>query len=361
MKINKLLSILALSAIIFTSCSKEDSPLLPKGDYENGILISGEGSPSAGTGSVSYVSNDLTTTENLIYKKANSEELGTFLQSMAFDDNRAFIIVDNQNTISVVNRYTFKKESAITVGLQTPRYMTIVGNKGYVTNWGSGSFGDNVSDDFISIVNLETYEVESKIDVAVGPERILAHDGKLYVSHKGGFGMNNKISIIDIATSKVVKEITVNDIPDEIFIDNNNFLVVLCEGKAAWTGNETLASITRINTTNNTIESKIEFANGMHPSLMVLDNTTAYYSVGNSVYKMNISDTELPTTEFLTISLFTTGGFASFYGMAVKDDKFYALNTRFSDISELQVFNLSDKKQIKTVEAPIGASKIYFN
>ena len=71
---NKLLSALfILSVLFFTSCSTDDSPSELKGDYENGILISGEG--SATTGSVSFVSSDFLTSENLIYKNVNNAEL----------------------------------------------------------------------------------------------------------------------------------------------------------------------------------------------------------------------------------------------------------------------------------------------
>ena len=93
MKINKLTTKLTiLSALFLASCTSDDDSIEePKGDYENGILISGEGS-GASTGSVTFVSEDFVTSENLIYKNINGTELGIYLQSMAFDDTRAFII-----------------------------------------------------------------------------------------------------------------------------------------------------------------------------------------------------------------------------------------------------------------------------
>jgi len=147
MKMNKLITKLFILSVLFlTSCSTDDDTTSEsKGDYENGILISGEGSPSTGTGSVSFVSDDLLTTDNLIYKNVNTTELGTFLQSMAFDDDRAFIVVDNANTITVVDRYTFEELGTITTDLVKPRYMVTIENKGYVTNWGAT---DDDTDEF---------------------------------------------------------------------------------------------------------------------------------------------------------------------------------------------------------------------
>jgi len=241
MRIYKLVTLLMLGAVLFTSCNG-DSNDEPKGDYENGILISGEGS-GAGTGSISFVSDDYEIVENLIYQKVNLVELGTYLQSMAFDNDNAYTVVDNQNTVTVVDRYTFEKIGAITEELATPRYMTTADNKGYVTNWGT-------TQAYVSVYDLSTYDFIKKINIGSGPERIIESNGKLYVSHKGGYGSNNIISVIDIATDDV-QEITVSDNPDEMYFNNNGQLVVLSEGAvqydASWSvvGN-TIGSITTI-------------------------------------------------------------------------------------------------------------------
>lgn len=344
MRINKLLAVLLFGAIAFASCTSE-SPILPRGDYEGGILISGEGS-GAGTGSVSFVSDDFETAENLIYKKVNSSELGVYLQSMAFDTDRAFIVVDNQNTITAVDRYTFTKVGVLTSELATPRFMTVADNKGYVTNWGT-------TDAFVSVYDLTSYEFIKKINIGSGPERIIESNGKLYVSHQGAYGSNNIISVIDIATDNV-EEISVNERPDEMFIDNNNFLVVLCEGKAAWTGDETIASITRINTSNNTVQSEIIFPDTEHPSLMVLENNTIYYALSGKVYAIDIDATSLSTAEILTAEGYL-------YGIEVEGNSLFTLNANFSDLSTLNVYDITTKAKTQTKSVALGASKIYFN
>ena len=345
MRINKLLAALVFGAIAFTSCT-DDSPSLPRGDYEGGVLISGEGSGSTSTGSVSFVSDDFETVENLIYKKVNSSELSTNLQSMAFDSDNAFIVVDNQNTITVVDRYSFVKEATITEELETPRFMTVADNKAYVTNWGTTGA-------FVAVYDLTSYDFIKKINIGDGPERIIESNGKLYVSHQGGWGSNNVISVIDLSTDNV-EEVSVNERPDEMFIDNNNFLVVLCEGKAAWTGDETIASITRINTSNNTVQSEIIFPATEHPSLMVLENNTIYYAVGNNIYSIDTDATSLSTSEIVTAEGFI-------YGMEVEGNSLFTLNANFKDSSTLNVFDITTKAKTQTKLVALGASKIYFN
>ncbi|WNH07858.1 YncE family protein [Thalassobellus suaedae] len=355
MKINKLISkLFIVSVLFFTSCNEDDTPQEPKGDYENGILISGEGS-GAGTGSVSFVSNDFTSSENLIYKKVNNNnEFGTYLQSVAFDNERAFVIVD-AGTITVVDRYTFVQEATITTGLVTPRYMVIVGDKGYVTNWGSTV---DETDDFIAVVDLNTYEVEGTIAVGNGPERIIEKDDVLYVSHKGAYTNNDVVSVIDIST-KNVQEVTVQDNPDELFFNSSGGLVVLSEGRTVYDSNwsvisKTSGSISTINTSTLEVDSVLSFADGEQPSLMVLDEGTIYYELNGGLYEMDENATTLAAT-----SSFTPDGY--FYGLEVRDGSIYTLDGNFSDASTLYVYDTATKEKTQTISVGIGAAKIYFN
>ncbi|WP_298534829.1 YncE family protein [uncultured Algibacter sp.] len=355
MKINKLISkAFILSVLFLASCSDDDSPQLPKGAYENGILVSGEGS-GAGTGSISFISNDLTESENLIYKKVNSVELGIYLQSIAFDNDNAYIIVDNANTIAVVDRYTFEYKNEVVTDLSTPRFMTIVGDKGYVTNWGSTS---DETDDFVAVVDLLTFSVEKTISVGNGPERIISRDGKLYVSHKGAFTNNDIISVITLSNDNV-EEVTVKDRPDELFFNNSGDLVVLSEGRTLYdtdwnvTGN-TLGSISTIDVTSLNVDTELNFADGEHPSLMVIDGSTIYYALGNDIFAMDANATTLPASSVLTAEGYL-------YGMEVNNNRIYATNASFTDVSTLNIYDLETGSKLDSKSVALGAAKIYFN
>ncbi|MFD0991723.1 YncE family protein [Tenacibaculum geojense] len=348
-------TLLVLGVLTFVSCSDSDNNSVPRGDYENGILISGEGS-GAGSGSVSYISYDYTVEESRIFNKVNSSDLGTYLQSISFDSDRAYIVVDLQNSVTVVDRYTFEELGKITEDLSNPRYMEVVGNRGYITNWGDGS---NENDDFVAIVDINSFELIEKINVANGPERIVHNNGKLYVSHKGAYSTNNIISIINL-TDNSIDTITVKDNPDEISFNSNNQLVVLSEGRTIYDASynvigHTLAGITTINIQSNEIVSEVVFDEGIHPSLMDIDNETLYYSIGNNIYKINIDDSSPSTTVLLSAA----EGYL--YGMSVENGMLYSADASFTDVSKLNIFNLASNNIVKTLDAPLGASKIYFN
>lgn len=350
---NILLPVVALLLLTF-SCSSDDDTfyeeevVAPLGAYEDGILVSSEGGPS----SIAFISEDLSTSENTIYYNVNNEDLGVYLQSIGFNNDLAYIVTDSNNTITIVNRNTFEKVGAITTGLELPRYISFLNGKGYVSNWGDPN---DATDDFIAVIDLATNTVESTVPVGEGPERILANDNKLFVSHKGGYGSNNIISVVH-ANSTVVNTITVNDNPDEMIMNNAGQLVVLCGGKEAWSGTETLGSITKINVTNNTVISNHEFPMGVHPNLMDYGNGNLYFQTSdNKIYSMTDADTSLPTTSVLDL----TTGYT--YGMAVKDNRLFVADASFTSQSEILVYDLSTATQTHSFDAGIGASKIYFN
>ena len=344
-----LYSVLALSLLF--SCSNDDDGTItlqePLGDYENGIIVSAEGGPS----SVSYISNDFSTSENDIYFNVNGETLGVYLQSMGFNGDNAYIIQDS-GTITVVNRYTFELVTTITTGLTLPRYIGFNGSTAYVSDWADPNTS---TDDYVAVIDLNSYTVTSTIPVSEGPEQVLANNGKVFVSHKGGYGVNNEISVISTSNSTVAT-ISVNDVPDEMVLDSQGNLLVLSEGGQSWQASgETLASITRINTSDNSIISTVEFASGNHPSLMSYFNGMAYYILNNEVYALADTATNLPSSSLFSVD----AGYA--YGLSVKENNLFLTDASFSAQSTLKVYDLPSGTLSESFSVGIGASKIYFN
>ncbi len=344
-------SIVTLSLLVF-SCTNDDDTFMsaePLGAYENGILVIGEGGPS----SVSYVSNDFATTENQVYFNVNDENLGVYLQSLGFNDDKAYIVVD-AGTITVVNRYTFEKLGTISTGLMTPRFIAFNGDTAYVSDWADPF---DSTDDYVAVVDLNSNTVTSTIAVTEGPEQVLVNANKLYVSHKGGYNVNNVISVINTSDS-TLETITVNDVPDEMFIDNQGHLLVLNAGaNQSWLSPpvETEASITRINLSDNSIITNLEFPAGQHPSLMTYQNGMAYYILNNQVFGLEDAATVLPTTPMFSILT----GYS--YGLSVRENQLFVSDASFTGNSTLLVYDLTTGAETGAFTTGVGASKIYFN
>jgi hypothetical protein len=74
-----ILSSFVMLLLVF-SCSNDDdmTSSAPLGDYEDGILIVGEGGFTT-SGTVSFVSNDLMTSENGVFFNVNAEDIGSLM------------------------------------------------------------------------------------------------------------------------------------------------------------------------------------------------------------------------------------------------------------------------------------------
>ncbi len=343
--------VLIILSLIVVACSKEDvDPKEPLGAYENGILISNEGPFQNGTGTVSFISEDLEMVENAIYNAVNNEDLGNIVQSIGFTDSKAYVIANNSNKITVVNRYTFKKETIIETGLSNPRYFVSANGKGYVTNWGDTA---DDTDDFVAVINLTTNTVESSIAVELGPEEIVAQSNDIYVAHEGAFGQNNKVSVID-NTDAVTSVITVGDVPNALQFDATGNLWVLSGGKPSFTGEETAGSLSRINTATNEVVAQFDFQSTEHPNHLSYDGTNVYYSLAGAVYSMSTSALELPTeASFEGLNI---------YAMAIKDGKLYTTDAGdFASIGNLSIYDLNTKEELKAIAVGIIPGGIYFN
>ncbi|VAW10141.1 putative surface layer protein [hydrothermal vent metagenome] len=352
MKMKSLVWAAALGFFI-TSCSSDDNvvEVVPKGDYEKGILVSNEGPFNNGTGTVTYISEDLATIEDAVFNKVNSADLGNIVQSIGFNDDKAYIIANVSNTINVVNRNTFEKVATITDGLNNPRYFVEANGKGYVTNWGDTT---DETDDYIAIINLTDNTVEGNISVVLGPEHLLAQGEILYVAHKGAFGQNNKVSVINTTSNTVTTTINVGDVPNSMQFDDTGNLWVLCSGKPSFSGEETAGALVKVNTSTNEVATTMTFETTNHPSQLGIDGSMLYYYLGGSVFSLSTTADSLPSdSDFDELS---------FYSMTINKGMLYGTDAKdFASKGSLTIYDLSSKDLLKTLEVGIIPGGVYFN
>jgi len=351
MKLLKSITYLFIATLILASCSSDDDNVNnePLGDYENGILITNEGPFQNGSGTISFISEDFNNTDHTIYNDVNNMDLGSIVQSMGFHGSDAYIVVNNSHKIEVVNRYTFEAIATISEGLNNPRYFVSIGDKGYVSNWGD-PFDNN--DDFIAIIDLQTKTVDATISVDFGPEKLIVKGEKIYIAHKGGFGQNNIVSIINTTTNSFVTSVVVGDVPNSMVVSRDD-LWVLCEGNPEFTGNETQGSLVKIDTNTDNVTQTFDFETTEHPSNLTMDDVNLIYNLNGSVYSKEETSVELPSTSIID-------GF--FYTMTAKNGLLYATDAGdFASNGTLKVFNLSDNSEVESIEVGIIPGGIYFN
>ena len=277
--------------------------------------------------------------------------MGNVLNSIGFYEDSAYLIANVSNQITIVDRYTFEKKGLIRSGLNNPRYFEAIDGIGFVTNWGDPN---DETDDYVAVLDVSTKTLIANIPVDFGPEKMIALGGKLYVAHKGGYGYNNVISVIDTDTYEVESEIQVGDVPGSMTSDLKGNLWVLCEGIPSWTGNETNGSLLRIRLSSNEVTLNLDFGNHNHPQFLSADMGNLYYNLNGNVYKMRDTDSELPVTEELS-GLY-------FYTMEVHEGMLYGTDAKdYASNGSIEIYNVTEKTYLKSIPTGIIPGGIYFN
>ncbi|MBK0401363.1 hypothetical protein I5M27_00095 [Adhaeribacter sp. BT258] len=293
-------SALFLSAgVFFTGCSKEDDkPEAPR-TFENGVFVTNEGQFQKGNGAVSFINKQNNEVERDIFMTKNNRPLGDVVQSMTVHNGKAYVVVNNSEKIEIADAGTFKEAGSIN-GLKMPRYAVGLNNKLYVTEW--VSYGVNGR---VSVIDLASNTVSKTITVGQLPEKVLLLNNKLYVVNNG----ENTVSVINTATDAVENTLVVGDSPNSLAVDAASNLWVLCGGKKVYGGApdyaldlnaSTAGSLVKIN--GNAVENTFTFTSKADmPGNLAMNTakTKLYYNAENKFYQMETSASALPTTTFI--------------------------------------------------------------
>ncbi len=229
---------------------------------------------------------------------------------------KGYIVVNNSNTIEVVNLTDFTSEATIE-GLALPRYIQPVNStKAYVSQWGADGLTGSVV-----LVDLERQEVTQTLLNDVGPEAMLRYGNTVYVALAGGYSFNNKIVAIDIPSNVIKAQYLVGDVPQSMVIDENNKLWILCSGINDWADptNSTSGQLVRFDLVSEQIEQSFDFGNtSAHPTDLVVNGRgdKLYYNYNGGVYAFDVNDQIVQNTPLIS-------GF--FYGLGFDpvDDVIY--------------------------------------
>ncbi len=215
----------------------------------------------------------------------------------AIDEQRGFIYVtlNSNNTVGIVNMKTNKFVAHVPVGI-APYTVMIKGDKAYVTNWGGRlpvkgdktamSAGTAVvvdpetgiaSSGTVSVIDLNTRKVIKEIKVHLHPSGMALHpDGsKLYVANAN----SDLISVINTQTDQVVKDINPKPMSELPFGSAPNALAISEDGKTLYVANGGNNLIAVIDLTTDAVKGLIP--TGWYPGAVVLNKA------GNNLFVAN--------------------------------------------------------------------------
>jgi hypothetical protein len=345
------LLVLALLILGVTSCSSDDdfTPVVddptpdPSLPFSTGVFILNEGGGGA-TGSLSHLTNDFETlTEDAFGVVNQNEDLGFFVQSMFFDEERAYIISNGSNLITVVDRFSLELIDVIDTGLNVPMFGTVLNGKAYVSN-----LADFISnqDDYLAVIDLETLSVESTLVLGNTTDYVLSHNNNLYVQN-ASYGFGNSISKVNPNTLVVTETLEVGEGLSAMRVDGN-FLYA-----------STTEALVKVDLTDFSIHQTLPLSENLEGArnLRVFEDQVIF-TVGTSAYTTSTSLDILPVEAIFTYS--SNSAFGSFYGFDVHNGHIYLSDgVDFASEGFIEVRTLSgDLEYSDTVG--IGPNSFYF-
>lgn len=331
---------MALALLLNVSCRNgEEVVTLPKGDYENGILMANEGNFGRPNADLSFVTSDLSKVDQNIYSFANKENLGDVLQSVGFHGDKAYLVVNNSNKVVVANRYTMKKEAEVTNEVNQPRYIAFARNSYYVTNSSTRK---------VTIYDVSSNALVGEVPIGKTVERIVEAGGNLFVQN-AAWGRGNQITVISSSTHAVSSTITLPEGQLNKIVSRDGLVYAIAGGK----DNSYVYQISSDGKISKTVTLKgIVNANNLE-----VDASNFYFTSGVNVYVMPKASTSVPAPAF-TVS---NTGWSALYAFNVIDGKIYTSDASgFTQDSKVSVYSAAGTL-LKEFTAGMGTNAFYKN
>lgn len=293
------------AALSFTSCSDDDTPVVPPVPSSvDGLFVVCNGTYLGGNGSLSYYTPAENSVENNVFERANGMKLGDTAQSMSIDGNTGWICVNGSNVVYAIDIDTYRVKGHVTDIVSPRNALAVSDNKVYVTK---------LYDNRIDIVDPSTYTVTGHVEIpdmetsTGSTEQMIKVGDYVYVNC---WSYQKEVLKIDVRTDKVVDRIEVGIQPQSIACDGNS-LWVLCDG-GGWEANPVgyvKPSISRIDLSTFKIDRTIKLDNYSSVSHLRYHNGNLYW-LENGVQRMGTDATSAPSEPFIastSYSLYALG------------------------------------------------------
>jgi len=340
-KINKIAALFLAIPLIFSSCKKEENKTVVTENYK-GTLIVNEGGFQKSNGSIGLYKPGTDTYVDA-YQAANGIPLGDVVQSISAINNSFYIVVNGSNKIEVVNQSNFKNTA--TIMASSPRYVHKINNK--------KAYISHLFKNEVSILNLETNEIDKTIDIKHWSEHFGQIDSIIYI------GTNStKVMMINANTDRVIDSIEIGKGLGKIQQLSATKIAILSAGAKDWTSGAVLTNgkVVFISNTPAKIVSTVNLTTGNFGGAMCYNSGTdkVYVALGGSAIYEVSGTTAIDWTTLDGTSIYGLGLDIATGNIYATDAKDYSSNGTVSIIN-------SSKKNVKTLTVGIVPNAVFFN
>ena len=346
----KSLSVLVLLAVLMTACHKKpvtpDNPTVER----NGMYILNEGVWNYNNSTISYYNFDSGEVTADIFTAVNNRGLGDTGNDLQAHGSRLYCVVNTSENIQVMDLYTAKVIGTVPLIGKSPRRICFSGSKAYVSCF----------DGTVVRIDTASLAVEASVTVGPNPEGVCIANGKLYVANTGGYNApdyGTTVSVVDLATFAVTKNITVAMNPSRLYLVPNQQDIYLISNGDYYTVSSCLQKISPF--TDEVVKTyDFELNN-----LTFYGNSAYFYSYNFSTEEYTIQIFDLTTETIVNNHFITDGTTLSIpYGIAVNPrngDVYISDAQNFTVNGDVYCFDQSGKKKF-SFEVGVNPSGMVF-
>lgn len=346
----KSLFVLILLAVLMTACHKKpvtpDNPTVER----NGMYILNEGVWNYNNSTISYYNFDSGEVTADIFTTVNNRGLGDTGNDLQRYGSRLYCVVNTSENIQVMDFYTAKVVGTVSLVGKSPRRICFSGSKAYVSCF----------DGTVVRIDTASLAVEATVTVGPNPEGVCIANGKLYVANTGGYNAPNygtTVSVIDMATFAVIKNITVAMNPSRLYLAPNQQDIYLISNGDYYTVKSCLQKISPL-TDEVARTYNIELSN-----LAFYGNSAFFYSYDFSTEEYTIQIFDLTTETIVNNHFITDGTTLNIpYGIIVNPrngDVYISDAQNFTVNGDVYCFDQSGKKKF-SFEVGVNPSGMVF-
>lgn len=297
---------LFLSSALF-SCRKElgviSSTVTNVSDGQDGeikgFFLLNEGNMGSNKATLDFYDYTTGDYNKNIYPERNPtvvKELGDVGNDIKIWGDKLYAVINCSNLVEIMDVHTAKHITQVSI--PNCRYLAFKDNYAYVSSYaGAVETDPNARKGYVARIDTLTFELIDTCTVGYQPEQMAVVGDKLYVANSGGYMAPNydeTVSVIDLNSFKVIKEIEVGINLHGLEVDSENKLWVSSRGDYYNESSKTFIIDTNTDTVTDTLHLVPNSAMAISgDSLYIIsseyskisETTTVNYAIVNTVKK----------------------------------------------------------------------------
>ncbi|MBY5956689.1 hypothetical protein KUV50_00985 [Membranicola marinus] len=335
--------------IFLSSCEKEEPEQPDQIDsFEDGVIISCEGAFGQGNAVVYFLDPAKQAYVPEIYRTVNQEPAGDVLQSITFENDNAYLVMNNSGQIIQATEKTFEKTGSIE-GLSAPTEIDIEDGQGYI---------GSLYSQHILVADMNSLQVNDSIFLGEQSNRIFEDDNRLWILSQSDYQgrVKDHIYVINL-TDHSVDSVKVGSHPTDWAIGDNDELYVYCRGNE--TGES--PSIHAINTESPSTTQQVELAapGGFFTKIAYDERENrVLIPLEDGIYAYQPGDNSISSTALINLDQIT-----ALYGLGVSPDDgdIYVGDAKDFNSAGVVAIYTSTGEAKGALQVGIGPNNFYFD